>query len=137
MGRMRRTPTARTLVGSLEYEVLELLWARFPMSVGDVLDGVNRVRATGDQLAYTTIMTVLSRLHEKGILDRERQGRGYQYRPRYTEDELVRQFSRVEVQRLVDRFGPVALAQFVSVLEGVDPDRLAQLLELAEEDDDG
>lgn len=137
MGRTRRTPSARTLVGSLEYEVLELLWARFPMSVGDVLDGVNRVRATGDQLAYTTIMTVLSRLHEKGILDRERQGRGYQYRPRYTEDELVRRFSRVEVQRLVDRFGPVALAQFASVLEGVDPDRLAQLLELAEEDDDG
>lgn len=107
------------------------------MSVGDVLDGVNGTRAPDDELAYTTIMTVLSRLHEKGILDRERQGRGYQYRPRYTEEELVRQYSRVEVQRLVDRFGPIALAQFASVLEGVDPERLAQLLELAEEGDDG
>lgn len=136
MARRRGKPTAEALVGSLEYAVLRLLWARFPMSVGDVLDGINHDRDPDDALAYTTVMTVLSRLHDKGILARERQGRGYQYRPRFTEPELVRQFSHAEVERLIDQFGPIALAQFASALQDTDPELLAQLIDLAREGSD-
>lgn len=132
MARRRRTPTAESLLGPLEYLVMRDLWRRFPASVGDVLERINAARGEGeDDLAYTTVMTVLSRLHDKGIVDREKQGRGYQYRPRYTEDELVDWLSRLEVDRLLDQFGGVALAHFASALEEADPEQLERLTALA------
>lgn len=106
------------------------LWRRFPASVGDVLDQINHARE--DELAYTTVMTVLSRLHDKGIVDREKHGRGYQYRPRFTEDELVERLGRDEVNRILDRFGGVALAHFATALEEADPEQLRRLTDLAQ-----
>lgn len=132
MARRRRKPTAKNLLGSLEYLVMKDLWRRFPASVGDVLERINAAR-DDDPLAYTTVMTVLSRLHDKGIVDREKHGRGYQYRPRYTEDQLVERLGRAEVERLVERFGGVALAHFATALEQADPDQLARLAALAQE----
>jgi predicted transcriptional regulator len=60
--------------GALEHEVLACLAAAGrPLSPG-------QVRAElGDDLAYTTVMTTLSRLHRKGALSRRRAGRGYAY----------------------------------------------------------
>lgn len=127
----RRRPSAEDLVGSLEYEVLRQLWHRFPSSVGDVLERINVARGPDDQLAYTTVMTVMARLHDKGILDREKQGRGYQYRPRFTEDELVSRLGKAEVERILDRFGGVALTHFAAALQDADPERLTRLVELS------
>jgi predicted transcriptional regulator len=62
-------------LGPLEMKVLGLLGAR-ASSVADVRRGL---RAAGDDLAYTTVMTVLVRLHEKGFVTRERRGNRYEY----------------------------------------------------------
>src|SRR5690242_5025510 len=60
--------------GALEQEVLACLAAAGrPLTVGDVQAGL------GSDLAYTTVMTALSRLHAKGALTREPAGRGYAY----------------------------------------------------------
>jgi predicted transcriptional regulator len=60
--------------GALEREVLGCLAAAGqPLSPGEV-----RAELGGD-LAYTTVMTTLSRLHAKGALTRQRAGRGYAY----------------------------------------------------------
>lgn len=136
MGRQTRKPSARSMLGTLEYPIMEALWQRFPMNVGDVLERLNDPRGEDDELAYTTVMTVLSRLHDKGIVDREKKGRSYQYRPRFTESELVRQLSRDDVERLVEQYGAVALAQFATVLRDADPALLARVVRLAEEDGD-
>lgn len=137
VARSQRQLSASALLGSLEYPIMRALWERFPLTVGDVLDRLNDDRSSDDELAYTTVMTVLSRLHDKGILAREKQGRSYEYRPRCTEDELVRQHSRNEVQDLVARYGPVALAQFATALQDAQPELLARLVRLAEEGADG
>ena len=137
MARTAGRLSAQELLGSLEYPIMQALWCRFPLTVGDVLDGLNGDRSDGEALAYTTVMTVLSRLHDKGIVDREKDGRSYQYRPRFTEHELVRRHSRQEVQRLVDRYGSVALSQFATALQDTDPDLLVRLVRLAEEQRDG
>jgi predicted transcriptional regulator len=128
-------PTAEGLLGPLEYEVLRALWADSPASVPAVLERLNGGRGHEQQLAYTTVMTVLTRLHEKGLLDRTRRGRGYEYRPRYTEPRLVEHLGRREVDDLVDRYGRVALAQFASALHDADPELLRQLHELGDADD--
>ena len=43
----------------------------------------------GGDLAYTTIETILNRLHSKELADRERVGRAFAYSPRFTEAELA------------------------------------------------
>ncbi len=64
-------------LGELERAVMEVLWARDePLSVRAVH------AALGDRgLAYTTVMTVLTRLANKGVVRRSRQGRAWLYRP--------------------------------------------------------
>lgn len=132
MSPRRRGHDARRLMGALEYEVLRSLWDDSPANVATVLATINTRREHNDQLAYTTIMTVLSRLHDKGLLDREKAGRGYAYTPRFDESGLVEHLGQRDVADLVDRYGPVALAQFAAALEKADPATLRRIQRLAE-----
>src|SRR5579885_706955 len=62
-------------LGQLQAEVMEIVWARGPVTVREVLDCL-----PGDRdLAYTTVMTVMSRLADEGVLARERVGKTYIY----------------------------------------------------------
>jgi predicted transcriptional regulator len=79
------------------------------------------------RLAYTTVMTVLDKLHEKGLVTRTLQRTGYVYRSRYAAAELHDHMARSLVAGLVDDFGDVALAHFASALDGVDLRRLRQI----------
>jgi len=83
--------------------------------------------------AYTTIMTVMGRLHEKGILARDRRGRQYIYRPTAPEAELVDRLSGLAVDRLVDRYGTAALRHFAVRLADLDPETRRRLAALADE----
>ncbi|MEZ4443006.1 MAG: BlaI/MecI/CopY family transcriptional regulator [Polyangiaceae bacterium] len=79
-------------LGPLEMRVLGLLDADDAASVADVRSGLAR---RGHPLAYTTVLTVLSRLHDKGVVRRERQGRRMLYRltpaaPRVKQDIVGR-----------------------------------------------
>jgi predicted transcriptional regulator len=65
-------------LGPLEVRVLTLLRGGEPASVGALRD---RLAQQGSELAYTTVMTVLSRLHKKGLLKRKREGNRYLYSP--------------------------------------------------------
>lgn len=130
----REGPRADKILGSLEYEVLATLWDASPATVGSVRATINNGRK-GD-LAYTTIMTVLSRLHEKEFLHRTQVGRAFEYSPRFTEPELVAHVSRHEVSDLVFRYGDVALAQFASALDDASPETLRRIADLAAGTDD-
>ncbi|MFP4636281.1 MAG: BlaI/MecI/CopY family transcriptional regulator [Nitriliruptoraceae bacterium] len=127
--------SAERLLGTLEYEVMRALWQTAPASVHAVREQVNRRRSGDAQLAYTTVMTVLARLHDKGVVDRERRGRGYDYTPAFDEAQLVEHLGRREVSELLDRYGEVALAQFAAALEQADPQLLRRLRDSAEAGD--
>lgn len=124
-------PRIDELLGPLEVACLRALWSSAPASVGAVLEAVNEEH--DPELAYTTIMTVLARLHEKGYVTRKRQGRGYHYEPAYTEEELVQLLGRREVDRVVERYGEVALAYFVETLQDTDPGLLRRVTTLTGE----
>jgi predicted transcriptional regulator len=68
--------------GELEVRVLESLWRRRKPA------SVREVREDYPEAAYTTLMTTLDRLYRKSVLDRERAGRAFLYRPRYSRSEL-------------------------------------------------
>lgn len=124
------------LVGPLEHEVLRGLWAAgTACDVASVRRWCNERRGPDDQLAYTTVMTVLSRLHDKGLLTRHRQGRGFRYAPIHDADGLVAHLSEREVGRLLDRYGEVALTHFAAALEAAPPELRSRLARLAQADE--
>lgn len=105
--------------GELEHQVLEVLWdGGEPMTPAAVREHL----VTGRPLAYTTVMTILVRLWEKGVLDRERVGRAYAYRPRSTREEHIAARMSELLGATTDR--SVALARFV---ENLPPEQLEEL----------
>jgi predicted transcriptional regulator len=108
--------------GELEERVLDVLWEQgAPMTPGAVRDHLASGRPRRP-LAYTTVMTILVRLWEKGLLDRERAGRGYAYRTRLTREERI----AARMGELLDTTGQrsIALARFV---ESMSPAQRAEL----------
>lgn len=134
---VRAHPTAAELVGPLEYACLSTLWRLGDGSVGRVRDDLNSHRTGSEELAYTTVMTVLTRLHTKGILKRTKQGRGYTYAPSLTEAELVERLSKRAVDDLLARYGNIAVAQFASAIRDLSDQHVALLRELIADDEGG
>lgn len=100
-------PRAR-LLPELELEVMKVLWRCDAATVADVQEELKPARP----LAYTTVMTVLDRLARKGAVDRDKQGRGYLYRPAVSEQEVC----ELAFERLLDDFfsrSPQKLLQYV------------------------
>src|SRR5690242_11260680 len=91
----------------LESEVIEHLWSEGEASVRAVMEALNT--RTGRDRAYTTYMTIMARLHKKGVLDRRRDGKTDFYAPRLTRDEYMAARARAQVDELVEEYGEVAL----------------------------
>lgn len=106
---IRSTMECNCSLGPLEREILEVVWTQDCASVRCVLVALNQRRTKIDKLAYTTVMTILKRLMEKGILTRYKEGRGYRYQARQTKQEFIQQTVRQEVDRLKQDFGLVVI----------------------------
>ena len=112
----------RRPMGALENEVLSVLWASDgPMNPAEVRE------ALVDPPAYTTVMTILSRLWEKGIVTRSRVGRAYSYRPKVSEAELAARRMRAHLDRAGDR--AAVLSRFIDTLTRRDERTLRKILE--------
>ena len=123
-------PRIEDVLGPLGAAVMRVVWQQ----------GESTVRSVGEQLesgrtrplAYTTVMTILGRLHERGLLDRRKVGRGYIYSPRGDESAVLDDLSDRAVDRLLGQYGTAALRRFAEHLSDLDPDLRAQLLDLSE-----
>lgn len=110
-GESRANGGERRAFGELEAQVLAALWAApGPLVPADVQ------AAVGGDLAYTTVMTILVRLHDKGVIEREKAGRAYAYRPVVAESDVVAD----QVRRLLDR-GHDRAAVLQGLVEGLAP----------------
>jgi predicted transcriptional regulator len=79
-----------TRLGDLERAVMDVLWdAAIPPAGVTVREVAERLQDRG--LAYTTVMTVLDRLAGKGMVEREREGRAWRYRPAASREAYVAQ----------------------------------------------
>ena len=87
----------------------------------------------GRRPAYTTVMTVMVRLHEKGLLRRIPKGNAYIYEPTFTREGFVEDASRKAVRDVLDRFGDVAKTQFLEEAGNFSEEQLQRLRELMEE----
>lgn len=111
-----------TSLGSLETTVLEALWEHGALSTPDAhaLVGVPR------ELAYTTILTVLQRLTQKGLVARRSRGRSHTYAPALSRDE----FAALRGGSLATEFvavGAGGVAAFLAEAERLDPELVQAL----------
>ena len=116
----------------LETEIMEEMWGRAEATVRDVQSALN---ARGEKTrAYTTLLTVMTRLDGKGLLVRRREGRVDVYSPAMSRDDYLAARAEASVEALVEDFGDLALAHFARHIRGLDPQRLETLRRLASGD---
>lgn len=112
-------------LGEQEHEILRVVWQLRECTVREVHARVGAPRG----LAYTTVSTVLDRLHKKGFLARERSGKSLLYRPTKREGTVQKTRVRLFVERIFGDDPEPAVARLVDAVETYDPtllDRLAK-----------
>jgi predicted transcriptional regulator len=104
--RQSRDPVARYL-GKLQAAVMEIFWNRDSATVREVADELNKARA----LAYTTVLTLVSRLFARELLAREPEGRGFRYRATKSREEFLADLSDQLIDRLFADFGAIGVTR--------------------------
>lgn len=109
----------------LEAEIMDIVWSRklrrFPVS--DVLAVLEKRR----EVAYTTVMTTVARLFEKGLLTRERDGKRYLYAPCGDREEFLQATAREVFESLGTPAGRESLALLVETVSSADSSALDEL----------
>jgi predicted transcriptional regulator len=120
---------AVALLGPLEGRMMCAVWT------GQVTDTfvVRDVQALMPQLAYTTVMTTLRRLADKGLLTaRAEPGRrAHEYRAAGTAADYLSRASHDEAAQFVARYGDAALSAFAARLADLTPEQRRRLEDLA------
>lgn len=107
--------------GAREAELLGLLQrAGAALTPGEVAERL------GGELTYSTVVTILTRMHAKGLLTRTRRGRAYAYAPVTDDAGLAARRMRTVLEARPDR--EAVLARFADGLSATDADLLRQLL---------
>jgi predicted transcriptional regulator len=117
----------KTVLTKLELQIMQVIWKNGAGTVTAVQEGLEQ------QLAYTTVQTMLNILHRKGKLKRELRGRAFEYSATVTEAKA----SIHAVRDLVDRmFGGSSEDLVMSLIKSrqIDPKKIAELSKRLEEE---
>jgi predicted transcriptional regulator len=126
----------RVPVSDAELQVLKVLWAGGPATVRDVAAALKRQRR---RLAYNTVLTLLSRLRDKGYVAADRRDTAHLFRPVVTREELLGSSLAALADRVCDgtasplvhalvrgrRFTAAEIAQFRELLDELTPKKRA------------
>lgn len=119
-------PGLKKLLGDLEADIMEIVWAHPDGHRVPVRDVYEKLRASRT-IAYTTVMTVMGNLAKKHVLEVEKSGTAYLYYAPKNREQFTSEAIGLIVDELVSDFSNAAVAHFVRALEGQDEDVLARL----------
>lgn len=102
---------------------MDVVWGKrlTSFAVSDVLALLEEQR----EIAYTTVMTTVTRLHDKGLLDRQKDGRRFLYSPRLSREQFLESTAREVLDRAVE--GPRAMALLVEKVSDASAAELDEL----------
>ena len=100
-------------LGPLEQEVMDCLWKEKSISVSGIHQCLQKKR----KIAYTTVMTIMTRLTEKGFLIRKMEGKAYLYSPKKSKEQTAKNVIKKIVNSLVDQYGHEAVTAFTDELK--------------------
>ncbi|MGH2969988.1 MAG: BlaI/MecI/CopY family transcriptional regulator [Solirubrobacteraceae bacterium] len=112
------------LRGNLQLEVMRIVWELGEATVDDV----RSAQPASRRCAYTTVQTVMNRLLDRGLLERERRGKAFVYRARLAESELL---ARSLGERLADVSAQARVAALLQLVNGLEQDELDEVARYA------
>lgn len=118
------------IFGSLEASIIELIWQHEPASARTIFEAL---RDQGQRLSYGATKTVLDRLVQKHILNREMDVHQYLYSAEFSRAEFNKKAISEVLDSLVASFGTSVIAQFLNRVADADHDELDQLQQLINE----
>ncbi|HRN69683.1 MAG TPA: BlaI/MecI/CopY family transcriptional regulator [Candidatus Woesebacteria bacterium] len=99
------------ILGELEQKVMAVIWnSSESMKSREVLDAI------GEEYAYTTIMTIMDNLYQKGILDREKRGITYYYFPKKSRSQVINGKLETIFNEILGSYKELAINKFLDTL---------------------
>lgn len=130
---MAKDPTPPAL-SELERTAMDQVWAAdHEVSVREVLDGINA--SSSKERAYTTVMTIMSRLQAKTMVSKRRESKSDLFSPTVSKAEYLEARAKIELDALVGEYGEIARALFVREIDDADPSDIEKLRRLANPQD--
>ena len=117
------------VLGPLEAEIMEVVWVQGEVTVRDV----HRALEASRPIAYTTVMTTLGRLADKGLLRRHEEQPAHRYIPIMSREQYARVTVKSVVDWLIGHFPDPAVAYFVDRVEREDERVIERLREAIEQ----
>ena len=124
----RRKHSLSEVLGPLEAEIMDVVWDSDEVTVRDV----HRILSAQRSIAYTTVMTTLGRLADKGLLERTEDHPAHHYTAVVSREQYARSTVKSVVDWLLGHFPDPAVAYFIDRVEKEDEeviDRLRQAID--------
>ena len=121
----RRKHTLSDVLGPLESDIMDVVWDRGEVTVRDVHKALHRHR----KIAYTTVMTTLGRLADKGLVRRTDDQPAHRYSALVSRDQYATSTVKSVVDWLVTRFPEPSVAYFLDRVEKDDERVIERLRE--------
>lgn len=125
----RRRHSLSEVLGPLEAEIMDVVWDQSEVTVRDVHRTLNAKRP----IAYTTVMTTLGRLTDKGLLRRLEEQPAHRFTPLVSREQYARSTVKSVVDWLVSHFPDPAVSYFVDRVEEEDERVIERLREAIEQ----
>lgn len=115
------------VLSKLKTEIMEIIWdAQRPFSVAEVVKVISKKR----KIAYTTVMTIMGRLVDKGVLIRKLKGKNYLYQPKVTREKFVARTVHNIFTSTISTLGQEAVTYFVKEIQKMSPKKRSNLLKM-------
>ncbi|MCI0629556.1 MAG: BlaI/MecI/CopY family transcriptional regulator [Phycisphaerales bacterium] len=116
-------------LGDAELQVLRALWEGGPATVRDVL---NHLHQRGRKVAYTTVLTFLTRLEQKGFVKSDKSDLAYVYRAAVTRNQVTRSRLKAMLNELFDGEAAPLVLQLMKT-QKFSPQEIAELQKLIDQ----
>ena len=113
-------------ISELEQHVMNIVWSTQECSVRDVLTILKRNKP----IAYTTILTILQRLYDKGLVIKKKEGKAFLYKAKISKEAYSRSLAQGFLKKFIHSFGDVGIASFAESIDSLSKKEKDHLLEL-------
>ncbi|MCR8635216.1 BlaI/MecI/CopY family transcriptional regulator [Paenibacillus radicis (ex Xue et al. 2023)] len=120
-------------LGSLEVQIMEIMWSSGQLSIKQV----HQIIDAGTPYSFNTIMTVMNRLFEKGLLEKQTSGKGRTkltlFKAACTKEQFLAEQAKNVTQGLIKEFGDMMVTHIIDVMEEADPTLIQKLQQKLDE----
>lgn len=116
-------------LSNLEQEVMEIVWEYNACSVRDVLQHLQKHK----EYAYTTVATILLRLHKKGLVVKKEEKSGHIYSAKMTKESYSKNIAQSFLKRFITSFGNTGIASFADSIDKLPEEKRTYFLKRLDE----